>query len=538
MGLETANQNPIGRIDPSSIVSRAGDVVNPSAVEMLTDSFRKGFITADDIKSRIEAGPVNTEKAKLDLQRMKEDLSPEAVDMRKNQRAAASAEAKGAAKVAPVAATAKESELKASILDAQMKGSGVLEMQNALTKAGWAVPIDPNKGFSSSDQQEIQRRFGVLLNFFTEKAKADTLDKDTEVKNPEIEVTDASGAVVKGPSNVPLITHKGQSVPVEKYKQLQQYKTLLTGMTPAAFDALGQPKAPDFFGAAGQVQAAKPAAPAAPTPPQTVEDIQAINTPPVQPKIEPMAPAATQAEAIQRDAELSKRLPGFVEPKTAEKPVVEPMAGKPFGSIGMVTGVKATPAEKPVHMTGEQQKGLSQAALTSDQFKEMEQAFKTLSTKDAWLTGPVMGRIMSWTAPENWNANYASFDRAKTAILANLAKGIYHETGVLSDKDIERYGRAMPTVKDTPEAAQAKLIGVQKDIFSSIINNIGTMRGQGQNISPLIQQMEQSAQQSLQNLGSSAAGSTPSGAGAGPVITLATGRRVQRGPDGQYYPAQ
>src|SRR5690242_18253100 len=130
MGLETANQNPIGRIDPSSIVSRAGDAVNPSAVEMLTDSFRKGFITADDIKSRIEAGPVNTERAKLELQLAKENVSPEAVDMRKNQRAAASAEAKGAAKVAPVAATAKESELKASILDAQMKGSGVLEMQN------------------------------------------------------------------------------------------------------------------------------------------------------------------------------------------------------------------------------------------------------------------------------------------------------------------------------------------------------------------------------------------------------------------------
>src|SRR5205814_1603384 len=103
----------------------------------------------------------------------------------------------------------------AAILDAQMKGAGVQEMQAALAKAGWVVPVDPNTGMTQANQQEINRRFGVLLNFVSERSKAETFDKESKAENPDIEVTDASGNVVKGPSATPVITFRGQSIPAE-----------------------------------------------------------------------------------------------------------------------------------------------------------------------------------------------------------------------------------------------------------------------------------------------------------------------------------
>lgn len=80
MGLETATQTPLGRIDPNSMIGLPEPVVTPSAVAALSDAFRKGVVTSDDIISRY--GELAKTKKKSDLQTLEEGMSPEAVKLR------------------------------------------------------------------------------------------------------------------------------------------------------------------------------------------------------------------------------------------------------------------------------------------------------------------------------------------------------------------------------------------------------------------------------------------------------------------------
>lgn len=80
MGLETATQTPLGRIDPNSMIGLPEPVVTPSAVAALSDAFRKGVVTSDDIISRY--GELAKTKKKSDLQTLEEGMSPEAVALR------------------------------------------------------------------------------------------------------------------------------------------------------------------------------------------------------------------------------------------------------------------------------------------------------------------------------------------------------------------------------------------------------------------------------------------------------------------------
>ncbi len=519
MGIESAPQNPLGRVDVTQLVRPASEVVNPTSIDLLSNAVRSGFITADDITRRIDQRPADKARNKATVQLAGEETSPEAVEMRKNQRAAASAEAKGSAQVAPLAVTAKESELKAAILDAQMKGAGVLEMQNALSKAGWPVPVDPNKGFTESDQKEVTRRFGVLLNFLTEKAKADSLDKDTEVKNPEIEITDAAGAVVRGPSNIPSITHKGQAVPVEKFKQLQQYKTMLQGMTPAGFDALGQPKAPSLFGEAGQVQAA----PVQPTP--------AVQ--PVAPMVFPKGPAASQSEAIIRDQQLSQQLPDFVQPKAAPavetKPMIEPEAtpGQPFGPISMVTGKKDAKALK----TADPRTVAEELSSIDSDLKAVDEAKAIISAGKVNVVGPGAGSRPAQVLNQVGAAlgfreqEFESQDRLLQLVNKRVLEGAQKMKGNLSDKDIRFLKESFPSLTSN-ETVWTDFLDKWKGMLNLNQEVIRGVAPKGSSI------FDEAQQRTAPPAGVAPAPSAA--APAGPVITLSSGRKVRRNANGGY----
>lgn len=528
MGLESAPQNPLGRLDPSMIVAKPDAAVTPSAVDMLSNAVRQGFITAEDIKSRIQNDPAAREKANLEIMLAKEGQSPEAQKMRSNQRNAASAQAGGAAAIAPLEQTAAEATLKAAILDAQLKGSGVADMQQALVKAGWAVTVDPSKGLTESDQKEIQRRFQVLLNFVSEKAKADALDKDTEVKNPEIEITDASGATVKGPSNTPVINYKGQMVPVEKFKQLQQYKATMQGMTPAMFDALGQPKAPSLFGEAGEIQ---PAAPA----PAAVPVAAAPAAAPASIPILPKGPARSQEEAIARDRELTKLLPNQIQSKAAAKPVFEMPAapseatpGQPFGPLAMVTGQKSAAAGK-----GETpRESAAELGRVEEDLQAVAQAKQIIGTKDLNVVGPGAGsqpvKVLNQigAALGFRGKEFVAQDKLLQAVNKRVLEGAQQMKGNLSDKDIRFLKESYPTLS-SDESVWTDFLNKWEQMLRL---NQQVIRGTAPKGASIFDQA------SAATPSATPAASAPQGQ-MGPVITLSTGKRVQRGPDGQYYPA-
>lgn len=512
MGLETAPQSQLGRIDPSSIIGKAGDVVNPSAIELLSDSVRKGFITAEDIKSHIQSDPARQERAKLETMLAKEGQSPEAQGMRSSQRQAVGATAKAQAELAPTEQKARDSELKAAILDAQMKGAGVHDMQAALAKAGWTVAVDPNKGMTQADQQEITRRFGVLLNFVSERSKAETFDKESKAENPDIEVTDASGNVVKGPSATPVITFRGQSVPAESFKKFQQYKMSLQGMSPAMFDALGQPKAPDVFGTQpGQIQPAATPAAAAPA------GVQVL----------PNAPAASQQEAIARDAQLTRLLPNQIQTKQAAKPMVEPTPtdatpGQPFGPMSMVTGMKTG---KEHDTTAATELGALQADLQS-----VQRAKSLIADKTVNVVGPAAGSAPVQTLNQVGAAfglrgkEYESQVRLTQEINKKVLEGARNMKGNLSDKDVRFLKESFPALT-SPEPVWMDFLNNWEKMIHL---NEQVIRGTAPKGASIFDKAAAAAGVTP------GAPSAPAAGQAGPIVTLSTGRKVQRDANGVY----
>lgn len=90
MPLETPS-NAIGRIDVNQLVRPAEAVVEPRAVAQLTDAFRQGVVTADDIISRI--GTLGKTREKAEVMGLEEQLSPEAQALRQAQTAAGTSQA-------------------------------------------------------------------------------------------------------------------------------------------------------------------------------------------------------------------------------------------------------------------------------------------------------------------------------------------------------------------------------------------------------------------------------------------------------------
>lgn len=89
----------IGRIDPSTLIGRANpNIVEPRATAALTDAFRQGFITSDDIMARV--GEVGRSRKKADIavsgaqaQLAGEQVSPEAQAARAAQLSATTEQA-------------------------------------------------------------------------------------------------------------------------------------------------------------------------------------------------------------------------------------------------------------------------------------------------------------------------------------------------------------------------------------------------------------------------------------------------------------
>lgn len=92
MPAGSATPQRLGTIDPSSLIGRADTtIVEPRAVAALTDAFRQGVVSSDDIVSRI--GQLGTSKKKAEIMQAQEAVSPEAQALRAQQVAAGTEQA-------------------------------------------------------------------------------------------------------------------------------------------------------------------------------------------------------------------------------------------------------------------------------------------------------------------------------------------------------------------------------------------------------------------------------------------------------------
>jgi len=98
-------------------------------------------------------------------------------------------------------------------------------------------------------------------------------------------------------------------------------------------------------------------------------------------------------------------------------------------------------------------------------------------------TGPIMGIIRS---NNPYDAKASLIQAQLTALVPNLARGIYGEVGVLTDNDVKLYSQTLPNLKSTEEVRDLILAATVRSVQRSIENKIKVQAGLGRDVSGLI----------------------------------------------------
>lgn len=363
MGIES--QGETLRVDPSSLIGRADrNLVTPAGTAALTDAFRQGFVTTDDIVERLSER--TKKKKELDLQLTNEALSPQAIQTRQLQQQAAGAAASGAVANAPLVQQAKEAELKAAIFDAQSKPGGFDSMQQALVKAGFPVAIDTKTGLTDSNKSEIQKRFAALVDYTQRRSDAEEKIKNTDTKFFPTEQVLADGTKTSG--QVQKLFYQGQEISSDQFKSWAQQADSLRKTPFSSFYNLKSGEA---------IVSPAPTAPAPVIQPTVAPVTTSSNL--LQQGFPVVTPNLTQEQAIAAQSNLvqpRQAVQPFV-PTPAVQPAVTPQIGQNLPGIGIVTGTTSpSTATKPP--TEAQQRAL----LALPRFEQANVALQDLQSRN------------------------------------------------------------------------------------------------------------------------------------------------------------
>lgn len=91
-------------------------------------------------------------------------------------------------------------------------------------------------------------------------------------------------------------------------------------------------------------------------------------------------------------------------------------------------------------------------------------------------TGPILGIIRS---NNPYDTKAQEIKAQLQAIVPNLARGIYHEVGVLTDSDIANYSKTLPNLKSTEDVKAALLVMSVKSVQRSLEQKIKAQAGFG-----------------------------------------------------------
>lgn len=130
------------------------------------------------------------------------------------------------------------------------------------------------------------------------------------------------------------------------------------------------------------------------------------------------------------------------------------------------------------------------------------------SSVDKEATGPIWGIVRS----KNPYDTKAQLIKAQlSAIVPNLARGVYGEVGVLTDNDVAQYSKTLPTLTSTDDVNKLVLGATIRSVQRSLENKLRVQAGSGTDVSGLLSVYQQVKAQADALLG-------PEGAGGGSVV--------------------
>jgi len=90
-------------------------------------------------------------------------------------------------------------------------------------------------------------------------------------------------------------------------------------------------------------------------------------------------------------------------------------------------------------------------------------------TANGELTGPIMGIIRS---ANPYDTKAQQIKAQLTALVPNLARGVYGEVGVLTDQDVALYQKTLPNLTSTKEVREALLAITAKSVYRALENKL------------------------------------------------------------------
>lgn len=502
--MAMAQSTPIGRIDPSSLIGQADpDIVSPRAVATLTDAFRSGQISANDIHDRVSERAKAKEKMEITLanRATAEAEDPALQEARRQQMLAAGAQGQlaGAQATAGLANVNEIEQLKLQMAQnaAQVQKYPMsTKFPELAAKYSVPTPRNPDGSLDYAALSDLGSKL-VAHDAKIENAKSvwNSISKERSADNTKL---------IRG------VTHQGVRLSDEDFK--------------AAEDATKE----SFFKVA--------------------------------------APGAVVAPVVTAAAPPDLRSAGEGDTPETSSIVVEPRATTPAAAAALPTvGVDATSTTAgttspsgdlelgpnketgagAIKMTGEQAAQLSKGGFTVKLFENFRNTQEELQKQSPWLTGPIAGTVASVFFSHKWDVPTANFESAKTAIMAPMVKGIFQETGVLSKEDITRYNKTLPSIDQTPAVQKLNIDNLERYIYESIVENYKAMEVQGQDfIKPGAKVFYDEARQRLSEIyaggpsiadlasGAKPTAAAPATAAAAPVVALDSGKKLQRNAQG------
>lgn len=479
MALESAPQNPLGRIDPSSLIGKPEAVVTPNAVELLSNAVRQGVITASDITARIQQEPAQREKANLETMLAKEGQTPEAKTLRQKGQAVSSQQL--------------------DLQQAQIKyGPAIQYFQTIAPEAGITPPTDAKGNPDYAKMAEI----GAKL--FAWKTKKQTAMDQLQ----------------------PVEWKEGTSDTGEKV--LLKFNKAGRLITPELEQQLGNDVIAPF---ADVTPGTVAGVPAPVTRPPDIRDTSALPS------------YAPEADRVARAQQLSKFLPpsSMVQPKagvtappvvspavavTAAAPTIAPArVGEKIPGVGLSLGAE----KKPEAITGQVASDLG--AMEADR-ASIQQLKGILSNKGLNVVGPGAGSWLVRSANQVGAAigmrekEFESQDKLMQGINKKVLEGAQKMKGNLSDKDIKFLKESFPTLTSTEK------------VWSDFLNNWERMINLNEQIlrgtAPKGASIFESARANTPASSTPSVGGGVAGAAVGKLITLPSGRKVQQDSNGIY----
>lgn len=488
-GLES-DSSRIGPINPAALIGSATPIVEPRAVSALSEAFRSGLITADDIMQR--AGEAGKLKQKAEIQMLSEQISPEAVAARAQTQQAAAAQARlqGTQATAQLPLVTPTAQLAATQLEEQAAiqkyGPGIEYFKVLAPEAGVAAPVTPD------GQPDYAPRAQLGLRLFEWKQKKE-LAKSRLTPDPRLTQESPDG------SNVFFFNSQGE--------RIEDLKSILTPQATAPFSQVT---------------------------PGTVAEISAQSSTPAQPVIEvtPEQRAAAVEHlgvAPERAAVLtSAEMQALVQPRITPTATPTILPATPIQPTVTVPGAsfflgpaKTRPTDKKIERTEAEQLGSLQADRIA-----IQAARNLLS--EANVVGPGAGsgpvRVLNQVgAALGFRAQeFESQDRLLQLINKRVLEGARELKGNLSDKDIRFLQESFPSLRST-ENTWTDFLGKWEQMIGL---NEQIIRGAAPKGASIFDTAEQSvlAQPSATTPGSS-----------GGVLSLpSTGRRIVRDANGNY----